>query len=270
MSVKQSILVLIIFLGGVMSPAAAAAQKPDTQIKTIKEERNLINKGNELYRQQRFADAEVLYRKALEANHNSEFASYNLATTLLRQTGTKDLNNKNNPLAEAQQLLTDLLSNAKSELIIEKASYNLGNIAFNNNNFQQSIEYYKNALRKNPSNDLTRQNLRLAQKKLQEQQNNNKDQNQNNEQQKEDNKNQEQNKEEEKKQNQNKDQQQQSEQKKEENKPNPQEQQSGISDSNADKILKAMENEEAATRRRVEAQRKKGGQANPRQPLKPW
>lgn len=266
MLLKQSILLFTILIGGGILHASTLK---DTEIKTVKEERNLVNKGNELYKQQRFADAEVLYRKALEANHGSEFASYNLATALLRQTGTKDLNNQNNPLAEAQQLLTDLLANAKNPLILEKASYNLGNIAFNNNNFQQSIEYYKNALRQNPGNDLARQNLRLAQKKLQEQQNDNK-QNQNNEQQKQENKEQQQKKDEDKKQDQNKDQQQQPDQKKEEKKENAPEQQNGISDSNADKILKAMENEEAATRRRVEAQRKKGGQANMRQPLKPW
>ncbi len=248
-----------------------AAGSGGTEIKTLKEERNLINEGNELYNKQRFADAEVLYRKALEANHNSEYAQYNLATALLRQSGTKDLNNGNNPLSEAQQILSDLIANANNNTIIEKASYNLGNIAFNNNNYQQSIEYYKNALRKNPSNDLARQNLRLAQKKLQEQQDQqdqqNKDKNQDKNQENKDQQQQEKDKQND--QQQNKDQQQQ-DQKKEEQKEQPQQQQSGISDSNAEKILKAMENEEAATRRRVEAQRKKAGQANRRQPLKPW
>src|SRR5699024_11514396 len=52
---------------------------------------------------------------------------------------------------------------------------NLGNISFQEKNYAQSIEEYKNALRRNPKDDETRYNLRLAQlllkKQQQEQQN---------------------------------------------------------------------------------------------------
>lgn len=241
------------------------------QVSTIKQERNFINDGNKLYNQQRFADAEVLYRKALEVKPSSEFAAYNLATSLIRQSGTRDLNNGNNPLQEAQSLLASLLETAKSDLIVEKASYNLGNIAFNNNDFKSAIEYYKNALRRNPNNDQARDNLRLAQKKQQQQDQNqdqnqdqqNKDQNQDQQKQNQDKQNQDQNKD------QNKDQQNKDQNKQDEQKQQPQEQ-PGISDANADKILKAMENEEAATRKRVEAQRKKGNPSRRHQPVKPW
>lgn len=266
MSIRTIIILFLAFLPATIFAAGDEKQ----QVKTIKDERNLINQGNELYNKQRFAEAEVLYRKALEANHNSEFAQYNLATTLLRQSGTKDLNNGNNPLSEAQQILSDLIANAGNNTIVEKASYNLGNIAFNNNNFEQSIELYKNALRKNPSNDQARQNLRLAQKKLQEQQNQQQNQDKNQDKNQENKDQQQQEKDKQKDQQQDQQQPQQQDQKKEEQKEQPQQQQNGISDSNAEKILKAMENEEAATRRRVEAQRKKAGQANRRQPLKPW
>lgn len=264
---SRTFLIILILLSAVN---ISGADNKEQKIQTLKEERNLINQGNELYNAKRFAEAEVAYRKALEANHNSEYALYNLATSLLRQSGTKDLNKGNNPLQEAQQILNDLVGNGKNNTIVEKASYNLGNIAFNNNNYQQSIEYYKNALRKNPSNDLARENLRLAQKKLEEQQN--QQQNQDKNQQENQDKNQQQQEKEKQKDQQNQQDQQQNqqqEQKKEEQKNEPQ-QQNGISDNNAEKILKAMENEEAATRRRVEAQRKKVGQANRRQPLKPW
>lgn len=240
---------------------------------TSKQERNLINEGNNLYHQQRFADAEVLYRKALELKPTSQYAQYNLATALIRQSGSKDLNKDNNPLTEAKSILSGLLEVADNDMIVEKASYNLGNIAFNNNDFKGAIEYYKNALRKNPANDQARQNLRLAQKKQQEQQNNQnqqQQQQQQNQNQDQNNKDQNQNKEEDKKQ---QDQQQQDQQKKQEEQKDKQsspQEQNGISDANAEKILKAMENEEAATRRRVEAQRKKGGDPHRRQPLKPW
>ncbi len=43
-----------------------------------------------------------------------------------------------------------------------------------------------------------------------------------------------------------------------------------MSDANAEKILKAMENEEAATRRRVEAQKAKEQNSHRRTTDKPW
>ncbi len=263
MKLKISILLAAMMLTTVMATAGA-------DVSTIKQERNYINYGNKLYEQKRYADAEVMYRKALEAKPTSEYAMYNLATSLLRQAGTKDLNKGNNPLAEAQSLLSNILETGKTDLVVEKASYNLGNIAYNNSNYQGAIEYYKNALRKNPSNNHARQNLRLAQKKFQQQQNqqdkkDNKD-NQNQDQQKD------QQNQQDKKQDQNKNQQNkpQNQQDKDKEKQQQKQQQSGISDANAEQILKAMENEEAATRKRVEAQRRRHGEANRRQPIKPW
>ena len=130
---------------------------------------------------------------------------------------------------------------------------------------------YKGALRKNPDNDKARENLRLAQKKLQEQQNNQNQQNQN-QQQNQDQDKKDQNKDQDKKNQDQKDQNQDKQPQQQDQKKNQQQppQQSGISDANAEKILKAMENEEAATRKRIEAQRKKGAQPNRKQPIKPW
>ena len=70
-------------------------------------------------------------------------------------------------------------------------------------------------------------------------------------------------------QDQNKDQQQQ--QQSQDQKQQPQQQrQSGISKENAEKILKAMENEENATRQRVNAERNKNGAPARRQVTNPW
>ncbi|MDE5843940.1 MAG: hypothetical protein K2H44_00950, partial [Muribaculaceae bacterium] len=49
-----------------------------------------------------------------------------------------------------------------------------------------------------------------------------------------------------------------------------QQQQQQMSDANAERILKAMENAEAATRRKVEAQKAKEQQSNSRYTTKPW
>jgi Ca-activated chloride channel homolog len=59
--------------------------------------------------------------------------------------------------------------------------YNQGNAQFRNNDLNGAIESYKDALRKDPNNEMARYNLAYAQKKQQEQQNQeNKDNNQDN------------------------------------------------------------------------------------------
>ena len=146
----------------------------ETTSKTTRNERNHIVEGNRLYREERFADAEVAYRKALEENAMNEIAQFNLAASLLRQGSSSGETQK-----EAAAILQNLTRDAENISIAEKAFYNLGNIAFNSQDYAKSIELYKNTLRRNPDNNDARDNLRLAQKKLQEQQNQNKDKDQN-------------------------------------------------------------------------------------------
>ncbi|MBD5256870.1 MAG: tetratricopeptide repeat protein [Bacteroides sp.] len=242
---------------------------------TTKQERNLIREGNKLYNAKRFAEAEVAYRKALEALPSSEIAQFNLAASLLRQSGSSDPNNGNSPVATATQILQNLASNGNDRMLSSKSFYNLGNLAFNSQDYGKSIEMYKNALRKNPDDDKARENLRLAQLKQKEQQNQEQNQNQNNQDQNKE-QNQDQNQDQNKDQNQDKNNQDQNqdqnqEQNKEQNKDqNKDKQQGGISDSNAEKILKAMENEEAATRKRVEAEKKKAQAARRKNITNPW
>ncbi len=257
-----------IFIFILFTSLTAIANDNEVKDTSTKKERNFIKDGNKLYRNERYSEAEVAYRKALEQNPSSEIASYNLASSLIKQSGNADPNNGKNPMNEASNLLKGLTT-SNNVNIAENAYYDLGNMAFNNQQYQESIEMYKNALRRNPDNDKTRQNLRLAQLKLQEQQQNqdknqdknNQDQQQDqNKDQKQDNKNQEnkdqqdqnQNKDEKDKQDQDKNQSQNQDKQKQQ----PPQQSQGISDSNADKILKTMENEENATRRKVNARKK--------------
>lgn len=156
-------------LAGLLALPAVAESK------TTRHERNYIVEGNKLYKEERYADAEVAYRKALEENAMNEIAQFNLAAALLRQGSASGETQQ-----EAATILQNLTRDAENISIAENAFYNLGNIAFNAQDFAKSIELYKNALRRNPDNDKARENLRLAQKRLQEQQNQdqNKDQNQ--------------------------------------------------------------------------------------------
>ncbi|MCM1138532.1 MAG: tetratricopeptide repeat protein [Muribaculum sp.] len=238
---------------------------------STRHERNYIVEGNKLYKEERYAEAEVAYRKALQENAMNEIAQFNLAASLLRQGSASG-----DTQQEATKILQNLARDAENVSIAENAFYNLGNIAFNGQDYAKSIELYKNSLRRNPDNDKARENLRLAQKRLEEQQNQDQnqdqDQDQNKDEQQQDqqqNQNQNQNQDQNKDQNQdNQDQQQQQQQNKDQQPQN--QQQGGISKQNAEKILKAMENEENATRQRINAEKKKNGAPNRRPVTNPW
>lgn len=269
----KSLFTALILVTAAAVPMTAMAADDNT----TRRERNYIVDGNKLYRAERYADAEVAYRKALEIDAMNEIAQFNLAASLLRQGTSTGENEK-----QASQILGKLATDAEDMAISELAYYNLGNIAFNGQDYAKSIELYKNALRRNPDNDKARENLRLAQKRLEEQQNQDQNKDKNQDQQQDQNKDQQnQNKDQNKDQNQDqnkdqnqdkdKDQQQQPQQPQEQQQQQPQQQrQSGISKENADKILKAMENEENATRQRVNAERNKSGAPSRRPVTNPW
>ncbi len=260
-------------LVSILLVATAMTVFGESKSTTTRHERNYIVEGNKLYKEERYADAEVAYRKALQENSMNEIAQFNLAASLLRQGSASGETQQ-----EAMRILQNLTRDAENNSIAEKSFYNLGNIAFNGQDYAKSIELYKNALRRNPDNDAARENLRLAQKKLEEQQNQdqNKDQNQDqdkkdeNKDQQKQNQNQDQNKDQNKDQD-NKDQQQQQQQQNQDKQQQPQpQQQGGISQQNAEKILKAMENEENATRQRINAEKKKTGAPSRRPVTNPW
>lgn len=242
-------------------PAMAQGKSP----KMTKQERVCLRNGNKLYEKKRYAEAEVEYRKALQANPSSEKAQFNLATALMRQGSvTAQQDDEKNPMKQAEGLLTNLAKGAQDKQLRGKASYDLGNIAFGRQQYDQAIEFYKHALRCNPDDNQARQNLRLAQLKKQQQDKNkdknqdknqdNKDQNKDQNQDKDKDKNQDQNKD------QNKDQQNQNKQNQDQQNQNnkdqqkQQQQQGGMSQQNAEQVLKAMQDRERATQQRINAQ----------------
>ncbi|MCK5815617.1 MAG: tetratricopeptide repeat protein [Flavobacteriaceae bacterium] len=125
-----------------------------------REARGLVRKGNKLYGQEKFSDAEVAYKKAIAKDPNYEIANYNLGVALAEQNRGEE--------AIAQYELTAKL--AENKLTKAEAFHNLGNQHFDTKNYQKSVEAYKNSLRNNPTDDETRYNLALAQKLLEEQQ----------------------------------------------------------------------------------------------------
>ena len=212
-----------------------------------RKERKAVRSGNSLYEQGRYSEAEVDYKKALEANPASEAATYNLALSLLNQAGKSDnKNDKNSPENQAAQMLSNLAATTSNQGLASKAYYNLGNIAFKNEQYDQSIEMYKNCLRRNPDDDDARDNLRLAQKKKQQQEQQQNQQQQDKQEQEE--QQQQNNNENQQQQDKSKDQQQQQRQQQQQQQ---NQQQQGMSQENIDQILKAMQDAEQNTQQRV-------------------
>ncbi|MDE5785208.1 MAG: tetratricopeptide repeat protein, partial [Duncaniella sp.] len=183
---------LIAFLasGGIAAAQPVETDSVHVNVKTDeRRSRNFTVEGNKAFREENYAAAEVAYRKAIDQNNNNDIAKFNLAAALLRQRSTAD-----SEAAEAYSLLNQIAHSALSdEALVEKAFYNLGNLAFNKQQYAESIEHYKNALRRNPDNDKARENLYIAQKMLEQQQNQDQNQDQNKDQNKDENKDQNQN-----------------------------------------------------------------------------
>lgn len=237
----------VAFVMAVMSPVAAFAGDEDN---TTRDERNYIRSGNSLYEEKRYAEAEVEYKKALEANPSSEIATFNLAATLLKQSNVSDTKDANNPMSQASTLLGNLVKISNNDGLVSKAYYNLGNIAFHQKQYEQSIEMYKNCLKRNPDDDLARENLRLAQKMLQQQKQQQQDQ------QSQDKKDQ-QEQQQQQQQQQNQDKKDQQEQQQQQQQKSNQQQQQGMSQENIDQILKAMQDAEQSTQQRVNEEKAK-------------
>ena len=206
-----------------------------------KQVRAEMRKGNKEYKQEKFNEAEISYRKALEGNARSADVAYNLGNSLYKQE-------------KFPESLEQYMAAASEEKDKEKAAmawHKIGNVFMNNKDYKKSIEAYKNALRKFPQDDETRYNLALAQKLLedQEQDDQNQDQNQ-------DKQDQQQQDQQQQQQDQNQDQDQQ------------QQNQNQMQQQNAEQILDAMMQNERDTQEKVKAQQQQ--QQRQRKTGKDW
>ena len=199
-----------------------------------KAERDYIRKGNRLFADSTFVDAEVNYRKALDVNPKSTVSMYNLANTLLAQ----------NKVEEAMQQYVAASKLEKDKGNLAQIYHNMGVIFHGQKDLQKAIEAYKESLRNNPHDDETRYNLALAQKQLNEQQQQQQEQQQNQEQ-----KEQQQNEQEQQQENKEQEQQQQQQNKEE------------MSKENAEQLLRSVMQDEKDTQEKLKKQQViQGGQ----------
>ena len=209
----------ILFAAFLLSAAGISAQKA---------ERDYIRKGNRLFNDSVFVDAEVNYRKALEVNPKSTVSMYNLGNTLSQQQKFQD----------AMEQYASASKIEKDKMKLAHIYHNMGVLFQAGKDYAKAVDAYKMSLRNNPADHETRYNLALAQKMLKDQQ----------KQQKQD-----------QKQDQNKDKQ--NDQKKDDQKdqqqpPKPEKQDNQMSKENAEQLLNSVMQDEKDVQDKVKKQQK--------------
>lgn len=197
-----------------------------------KAERDYIRKGNRLFTDSLFVDAEVNYLKALEVNPKSTISMYNLGNTLSQQQKFK----------EAMEQYAAATQVEKDKMKLAHTYHNMGVIHMAGKEYAKAVETFKMSLRNNSKDDETRYNLALAQKLLKEQE---QDKDQNQDQNKED---------EQKKQEQEKEKEKEQDPKKDQQPPKPEKKENEMSKENAEQLLQSVMQDEKDVQNKVKKQ----------------
>lgn len=201
--------------------------------------REHLRSGNKLYADSLYDKAEVEYRKAVEIDPNGSEALYNLGNALLRQEKAQ----------EAMDQFTMAAKRATDKKNLAEVHHNMGVICQASKDYANAVEYYKQALRENPTDHETRYNLAVAMKQLQnqQQQQQNEQQNENKEQEKQEQQEQEQ----QQNQQQQQEEQQQQEQQQQEQEQQAQENEDEMSKENAEQLLESAMQDEKEVQEKV-------------------
>ena len=219
-------------------------------------ERKYIRQGNKQYKEEVFDESEILYRKALEKEQQSDSGEFNLGDAMYKQEKFEDAARGFHKLAENQ---TDPVK-------LGELYHNIGNSLLKANQLEASIEAYKQALRNNPADNETRHNLAYAQQMQQQQQDQqNQDQNQDQQDQDQQDQDQDQNQDQQDQdQDQNQDQQ---DQQQNQDQQQQQQQQPQISREDAQRMLQALQQDEQELQEKLKKQK---AQATKVKVLKDW
>lgn len=214
----------------------------------------LVRQGNKLYNEKDFEAAAEKYTKALDEEPNHIKGLFNLGDAFY----------ENENFEEAIQKFEEAAIIADQDLVKAHAYHNAGNAYLKAKQLEKSIEAYKKSLRINPADDDTRYNLAYAQS-LRQQQNQDQDKNQ----EKDKNKQEKQDEKQENDQQQEGDNEKEEQQQKQEQQPNEekadnqeegqqtQPQEGELSKEQAERILKALENDEKEVQEKMNKKRLK-------------
>ena len=111
-----------------------------------------IQRGNELYKQKQYQQAEAVYSEVLAKEPTNMTAKFNRANALYRQSKNE----------ETIKVLNDLAFKTEDPELKSKAYYNKGVTLSGQKRLEESIEAYKEALRRNSADKEARENLQKA------------------------------------------------------------------------------------------------------------
>lgn len=132
--------------------------------------KDYIIEGNDYYKKGKFDEAEYAYKRAALEDPTSVKANYNLGNALYQQKRYKESISHFNRSAEI----------AKNKDAKHAAYHNAGNAYLEEQNYEKAVESFKNALRNDPYDESTRYNLAFAKKMLEKQKKDQNQQNQKN------------------------------------------------------------------------------------------
>lgn len=139
----------------------------------------IIKKGNDFYKQGKFKEAELLYRKALVKDPGNYRAKFNLGNTLDKLKKSADAAVLYDEVAKTKIPHTDTLSSSNFQASIY---YNKGVAMAQDHKLKEAIAAFKQSLRLVPEDNKTRENLQKAlneQKEQEQNEHNNKPKQQN-------------------------------------------------------------------------------------------
>lgn len=122
--------------------------------------RELNNNGVDAYKNKKYQDAEILFRKGIGKDSANFKGYFNLGDAYFKQ-GKND---------EAATAFKRSLEKAATKDEKAKAYYNLGNSLLKSEKYQESVDAYKNSLKQYPSDKDAKYNLAYAQRMLKQQQ----------------------------------------------------------------------------------------------------
>lgn len=132
----------IIFLLLIAGYSSAQSQEADKAIQA----------GNNFYKQEHFNEAVIEYNKAVKADPSNNTAKFNKGNAVYKQDQKVD----------AAKIYAEVVKGSDKKELRSKAFYNKGVVLSQQKNLEESIEAYKNALRNNPDDKETRENLQKA------------------------------------------------------------------------------------------------------------
>lgn len=135
-----------------------------------------VSEANQLFQQQKYDEANKIYRDALIDNPDSPIISFNIGDVQYKKGNYEEAFNEYGKALASDDILTQ-----------SKAYYNMGNTLYKLGKLPESLLHYKKALELNPHDEDAKYNLEFVRAKLkensQQNQQNQQNQNQQNEQQ---------------------------------------------------------------------------------------